>query len=215
MTIYISGDSTAASYGLQQAPFTGWGQVLNEYLPLLSIVNAAYPGRSAKSFIAEGRLVNIEKTLAPGDLLLIQFAHNDASQYVWRHTEPFVSYKNCLEIFILTARAHGAVPVLITPIPIRTFKNGVLEESHVSYRAAALALSKEAGVPLLDMYTQAYKQISELGDEKSRELYMNLKPGEYPNFPEGKVDDVHTQRAGACLFAQIAASGLKKLGLVK
>ena len=33
MTIYICGDSTAATYPPENAPITGWGQLLGDYLP--------------------------------------------------------------------------------------------------------------------------------------------------------------------------------------
>ncbi len=72
MTIFICGDSTAASYTEDKAPITGWGQVLGELLPGVNIANHAMAGRSSKSFLAEGRLIPIEKALQPGDLLLIQ-----------------------------------------------------------------------------------------------------------------------------------------------
>ena len=32
MTIYICGDSTAATYPPENAPITGWGQLLGDYL---------------------------------------------------------------------------------------------------------------------------------------------------------------------------------------
>ena len=71
MTIYICGDSTAASYTPEKAPITGWGQVLGEFLPGVEIINHAFAGRSSKSFLAEGRLQPVEEHIRPGDLLLI------------------------------------------------------------------------------------------------------------------------------------------------
>lgn len=54
MTIYICGDSTAATYPPENAPITGWGQLLGDYLPNVNVVNKAVGGRSTKSFLAEG-----------------------------------------------------------------------------------------------------------------------------------------------------------------
>ncbi len=119
MTIYICGDSTAATYPPENAPITGWGQLLGDYLPNVNVVNKAVGGRSTKSFLAEGRLTDIERTIQPGDLLLIQFTHNDTSDLVWRHTDPNTSFSANLEIYVDTARLHGAIPVLVTPIPRR------------------------------------------------------------------------------------------------
>ena len=39
MTIYICGDSTAATYPPENAPITGWGQLLGDYLPNVNVVN--------------------------------------------------------------------------------------------------------------------------------------------------------------------------------
>ena len=99
MTIYICGDSTAATYPPENAPITGWGQLLGDYLPNVNVVNKAVGGRSTKSFLAEGRLTDIERTIQPGDLLLIQFTHNDTSDLVWRHTDPNTSFSANLEIY--------------------------------------------------------------------------------------------------------------------
>ncbi len=96
MTIFICGDSTAASYKPEQAPQTGWGQALPEILPGVRVENRAAAGRSSKSFLAEGRLQKIETELRPGDLLLIQFTHNDCSDLVWRHTDPWTSFYHTL-----------------------------------------------------------------------------------------------------------------------
>ena len=115
MTIYICGDSTAATYPPENAPITGWGQLLGDYLPNVNVVNKAVGGCSTKSFLAEGRLTDIERTIQPGDLLLIQFTHNDTSDLVWRHTDPNTSFSANLEIYVDTARLHGAIPVLVTP----------------------------------------------------------------------------------------------------
>ena len=92
MTIYVCGDSTAASYKPQDAPIAGWGQLLGEFIPGVRVENRAMGGRSTKSFLSEGRLQKIETEIQPGDLLLIQFSHNDESDLVWRHTDPWTSF---------------------------------------------------------------------------------------------------------------------------
>ena len=56
MQIFICGDSTAASYRPEETRMTGWGQLLGDYLPGISVVNLAMAGRSTKTFLAENRL---------------------------------------------------------------------------------------------------------------------------------------------------------------
>ena len=93
-TIYLAGDSTVKTYEDDQY-IAGWGQFLELFLnENINVVNCAHGGRSARSFINEGRLVNIddedfkykfshnggksiEDCIKSGDYLFIQFGHND------------------------------------------------------------------------------------------------------------------------------------------
>ena len=164
MTIYVCGDSTAAAYAPERAPITGWGQVLEAFIPGVKVDNRATGGRSTKSFLSEGRLVAIEKELQPGDLLLIQFTHNDTSDLVWRHTDPHTSFVANLSIFVDTARIYGAIPVLLTPIPRRYWRNGVLLETHDGYPDAIRYLALMKNVPLIDIYQQGVSGVSQWAD---------------------------------------------------
>ena len=212
MTLFICGDSTAASYSADQAPLTGWGQVLPELIRA-RVDNRAMAGRSTKSFLAEGRLQRIEGEIRAGDLLLIQFAHNDESELVWRHTDPWTSFSRNLEIFLDTAVLHGAQPVLLTPICCRCWKDGRLQPSHGDYPAAMRMLASRRGVPMIDLYRQSFDLVQSMGEDESRSLFMHLEKGAYPAYPDGQTDDTHTRRAGALAFARLAADGLKDFGL--
>lgn len=214
MTIYICGDSTAATYAPERAPMTGWGQLLGDFLPGVAVENHARGGRSTKSFLAEGRLIAIEKAIQPGDLLLIQFTHNDASDLVWRHTDPHTSFVDNLSIFVDTARIHGAIPVLLTPIPRRYWRGGELMETHDGYPEAIRRLAMMKNVPLLEIYHQGTAYLRRIGEEESAKLYMHVEPGVYPAFPDGQTDDTHTRHAGAEVYARLTADALKELHLV-
>ena len=214
MTIYVCGDSTAASYGPEQAPITGWGQVLGDYIPGARIVNKAMGGRSTKSFLSEGRLVAIEKEIQPGDLLLIQFTHNETSDLVWRHTDPYTSFAANLQIFIDTARIHGAIPVLMTPIPRRCWREGELIDLHGEYPKAIRQVAMQRGVPLLEITLEGMNALRTLGEADSAALYMNVEPGLYPAYPDGSRDDTHTQAAGARLYAELTARLLREQHLI-
>ncbi len=214
MTIYVCGDSTAASYEPERAPITGWGQVLGEYLPGVRVENRAMGGRSTKSFLSEGRLQKIETEIQPGDLLLIQFTHNDTSDLVWRHTDPWTSFYHNLEIYVDTAILHQAQPVLMTPICRRYWQGGKLLESHGEYPEVIRVLAAQRNVPLIDIYEKSRQLVRELGDEESKKLYLHAEPGIYPAYPDGSCDDTHTRRAGAEAYARMAADALRDLGIV-
>ncbi len=214
MRIYVCGDSTAADYAAADAPMTGWGQLLARYTGGVPVENRAACGRSTKSFLAEGRLQRIEAEIAPGDLLLIQFSHNDESPLVWRHTDPWTSFCNNLCIFIDTARQNRAQPVLLTPLCRRFWRDGALAESHGDYPAVIRQLALQRGVPLIDMYEESRAVVSGLGEEGSRRLYMHLQPGAFPNWPDGQADDTHFRLEGAGTWAEIIARKLKDCALI-
>lgn len=214
MTIYICGDSTAASYTAEKAPITGWGQLLGQFVPNIPVENRAMGGRSTKSFLAEGRLQKIETEIQPGDLLLIQFTHNDTSDLVWRHTDPWTSFYHNLEIYVDTAMLHKAKPVLMTPICRRYWLEGKLMDSHGDYPQAIRVLAARRNVPLIDLYEKSKRLVLELGDEESKKLYMHLEKNVYPAYPDGQNDDTHTQRAGAEAYARMTAEALKEKGLI-
>ena len=215
MTIFICGDSTAASYTQDLAPMTGWGQVLPEFLPGIPVDDQAMAGRSSKSFLYEGRLLPVEQRLQPGDLVLIQFAHNDENPRPWRHTDPWLGYGHCLSVFIQTARRYSAVPVLLTPICLRSFEQGVLQPSHQGYLEAMRTLAVHTGTPLIDLYADSFARVAALGEEASLPLFMHLQPGVWPGYPEGRADDTHTTAEGARANAAFVASELRRLGLLE
>lgn len=214
MTIYVCGDSTAAAYTQERAPITGWGQLLEGFLPGCRVVDAARGGRSTKSFLSEGRLQAVEKEIQPGDLLLIQFTHNDTSDLVWRHTDPHTSFVGNLSIFVDTARVLGAIPVLMTPIPRRYWRDGRLLESHDEYPDAIRRLAMMKNVPLIDIYQKGTAYIRAIGEKESAKMYMNVEPGLYPAYPDGQKDDTHTCYAGAEVYARMTAEALAELKLI-
>ncbi len=214
MRIYICGDSTAASYTQELAPLTGWGQVLGEYLPGVEIMNHAMAGRSTKSFLSEGRFQKVEEEIREGDLMLIQFSHNDGSDLVWRHTDPWGSFMNHLFIFVDSARLYGAVPVLLTPICVRSYQDHVLQESLGEYPEAVRVAARIRQVPLIDVYAKSREMLTEMGEEESLKLYMQLDPGVWPGYPDGQKDNTHTQLRGARAYAGLVADGLKGLKLI-
>ncbi|MDR0897365.1 MAG: rhamnogalacturonan acetylesterase [Oscillospiraceae bacterium] len=217
-TVYICGDSTASYYPPEQEPAAGWGQALQGFMPEgITVSNEAIGGRSSKSFLGEGRLNAIEARIQPGDLLLIQFTHNDAADHlIWRHTQPWGSFQDNLRIFVLTAQRHGAQPVLLTPVCRWVWDEAGenLRANHGDYPEAVRCLAREMGVPLIDVFEKSCAHLQALGMERSRALFMHVAPGVYPYHKEGKADSTHTSREGAQAFAGIVAEGLRAIGAI-
>ena len=180
-----------------------------------SIIYIALDKRGYKNIKTPDQLeTKIEEMIKPGDILLIQFTHNDTSDLVWRHTDEWTSFINNLAIFVDTARLYGAIPVLMTAICRRYWRNGELLESHGEYTLAIRHLASKMGVPLIDLYKESIELVKRLGDEESKKLYLYVERGVYPHYPDGQQDDTHTQKAGAMAYAEITAKELKRLGLI-
>ena len=84
-TIYLVGDSTVDD---NTPPFRGWGWALPRYTqPDVRVRNLALSGCSSRSFREQGLFAPAERDMQAGDLLLIQFGHNDEKDDE-RHTDP-------------------------------------------------------------------------------------------------------------------------------
>jgi len=215
MRIFICGDSTAAAYDPSETLIAGWGQFLADYLPEgIRVMNHAMAGRSTRTFLEEGRLLRMEPLMQKGDLVLIQFAHNDEGSKPERHTEPWTSYTENLGVFVSAARNRGARPVLVTPICIRNWENGELLPSHGEYLAAMRKLAAAESVPLIDLYAMSSEAVISLGEEASKAFYMIFPAGFDSRWPDGSADTTHTRRPGAECYARLAAGELLRQSLV-
>lgn len=220
ITIYLAGDSTMAQKLPEKRPETGWGEALQKFFKedKVRIENHAQNGRSTRTFVAEGRWQAIIDKLKKGDYVFIQFGHNDESkEKVDRYTPP-EDYRRNLVKFITEVRAKQAIPILLTPVMRRRFdSDGKFLDTHGEYPDIVRAVAAENKVALLDMHRSSEKVIRQYGVEGSRKLFLQLAPGENPNYPKGIEDNTHFRPLGAEEMARLAVAAIRaeKLGLVK
>ncbi|MGE8224398.1 MAG: GDSL-type esterase/lipase family protein [Stenotrophomonas sp.] len=201
--VFIAADSTAASYGAERAPQAGWGQVLQSWLDdsQWQVRNHAVGGRSTRSFINEGRLDAIEKELQPGDVLLIQFGHNDAKlEDATRYTDPDGDYQQFLSRYIAAARAKGATPILITPVARLLYDFGALLDTHGRYTLAMKQVAKAQDVQLIDLNASSMAWIRALGEQGAKPYFMFVPE-------QNKADGTHFSAAGATAVACLVMRG--------
>lgn len=232
-TLWLIGDSTMADYAnygedyiKERYPQMGWGQALPDFLmrdsletigifgvDSLVLQNKARGGRSSRSFFEEGRWREIYEQLRPGDFVIIQFGHNDASINKGERFVSLQGYKEFLRLYVSQTREKGATPVLITSV-CRNYPwdEGSLGNSHGDYPGAMREVASEMNVHLIDLTEISALRFTEMGREYvTLNYFMNLPPGKYQAYPDGLTDNTHFQPEGAREVARLVFEGLKKL----
>lgn len=214
-TVYMIGDSTMAPKKENKRPETGWGEKLPSFFNgKISFVNKARNGRSTRTFIEEERWDTVYNALSEDDYVFIQFGHNDQSKNkVDRYTPP-EDYKNNLIKFVKETRSKKAVPFLLTSIVRRRFdEQGKFYDVHGVYPDIVRKVADEYDVLLIDHHKASEKILIEFGEEKSKELFLHLAPGENENYPEGLEDNTHFSPTGAEVMAELAVKIINKLSV--
>ncbi|MGO4770465.1 rhamnogalacturonan acetylesterase [Flavobacterium sp. W22_SRS_FK3] len=236
-TIYLIGDSTMADYANNyepgkdymktRYPVTGWGQVFQPFFAkdsLKQIKNLikkdsvfvddrARGGRSTRTFFQEGRWRSVYENLKKGDIVMMQFGHNDGAKDKTERYVDIEGYKEFLRLFVSQAREKGATPIILTPVA-RNFpwKENVLNDVHGEYDKAPKDVAAEMKVPLIDLNKASREFFTKKGkDFVSENYFMNLPAGKYEAYPEGQKDNTHFQTKGGIEVARLVFEGMKQL----
>jgi lysophospholipase L1-like esterase len=236
-TIFLAGNSTVVDQNLE--PYAAWGQMIPQFFtantegvsdvgfgmsdvgnkpksdsrnPNLNnsvvIANHAESGETLKSFIGEKRLEKVLSLIKSGDYLFIEFAHNDQKI---KDLDPFVGYKDLLKQFITAAKSKGAKPVLVTSMHRRVFDPlGHIENTLGNFPEAMRQTAKEENVPLLDLNNMSRTLWEALGTEGSKNAFVHVPLGTFPNQDKAIKDDTHFSNYGAYLLAQCLVELLRQ-----
>jgi len=205
-TVHLMGDSTMAEKDLPKAgEERGWGMMLQNFLDpdQVRVINYAQNGRSTKSFRDLGLWDKVYGAVKPGDYVFIQFGHNDAKESdPVRYAAAWGAYQDNLRFFIDGVREKGGIPVLLTPVARRWFKEAGLDRNcHGDYPAAMKAVAAEKDVTLLDVTTPTLDWLESLGDEASKAYFM---------ISTGKDDNTHTVARGARKVTEIVCGLIRE-----
>jgi len=164
--VILTGDSTIAS-------ITGYGDALcARFDALTKCENLARNGRSSKSYRAEGLW---DEALAhasePGynTFVLVQFGHNDQPGKAGRSTT-LPEFTTNMRRYVSEVRAAGAIPLLVTPLTRRTFKDGKLVDGLGPWAEATAAVARESGTVLLDLHGDSMAAVAALGPVEALSL---------------------------------------------
>jgi lysophospholipase L1-like esterase len=236
-SIILIGDSTVRNgrddgQGKGAEGQWGWGNPLAGYFDpaKVNVVNRAVGGLSSRTYVTSGHW---ERTLAfvkPGDIVLMQFGHNDAGplnddkrargtirgigdeateidNILTAKREIVHSYGWYLRKFIAEIRAKGATPVVVSLIPRKAWTEegpdaGKIRRNKGDYAGWAEEVARLEKTGFIDLNELAARRYDEMG----REAVMKMFPVTVPD------ERIHTNWAGAALNAQIVVAGLKALG---
>ena len=171
--VILVGDSTMQAGG-------GYGAALcQRFTAEVTCLNRGRGGRSTKSYRAEGAWDETLEIARDGAFartwIFIQMGHNDGSTRPERHTE-LPEYKANMARFVDEARAAGAVPVLITPVTDRRFRDGKLLAGMQPWADLTEEVAREKAVVLIDLFARSYDAVQALGATGSAWLAPGAPP---------------------------------------
>ena len=215
--IVLIGDSTVTNYAASKSPMAGWGMFLGLYFQpgTVTVLNKAVGGRSSKSFVTLGQWAGTLAELKAGDILMIQFGHNDRTFSDTTRYADTATYRQYLTKYVTEARAMGAHPVFVTPMNMNTWSSAggrrVFTEGANDYRGAMIRAGKTLRVPVLDLELKS-KQLMDSASTiwLSKFHFLGLETGEYPNYPTGIADGTHFQEMGALANARMVVEEITR-----
>ena len=218
ITVYLIGDSTMADKRASAFPETGWGTPFKTFFDSSVVIdNRAKNGRSTRTFISENLWQPIARQLKEGDYVFIQFGHNDEAKEKTDRYAPPEEYKANLKKFVEETRRKKAIPVLLSPVTRRRFdEEGRIRETHAAYSPLVRAVAEETKTTFIDLDEKSRELLGQFGKDNSKLLFLQLEPGEHPNYPEGRDDNTHFNELGALKIAQLVLQDIvaQRLGLV-
>jgi lysophospholipase L1-like esterase len=224
-TLFLVGNSTVRNgRGDGAGGQWGWGDFIAPSFDTtrINVVNRAVGGLSARTFISQGYWDRVLALVKPGDFVMVEFGHNDASPVndtlrargVLRGTgrdsvvidnlitkqkgEVVYSFGGYLRKFVRETRARGATPIINSLTPRKFWENGRIRRTHDSFADWAEQVAREEGV--------AFVNLTELASQK-----MDTMP---PARVDSLFGDANLQSSarGAELNAAAVVDGLRALG---
>ena len=237
--VFLCGDSTGKNEDSNPDGMWGWGsQGYTIFDPAKCVFqNQAKAGRSTRTFIDEGRWEEVYNSLQRGDVVLIQFGHNDIgaikegkergvlatakdSSAVYRMESSGIykviySYGWYLKKMIRDAQEKGAYPVLLSLTPRNEWHEG---NGHS--RGFVYPVNEKQGKLYIERRNETYGSWCRAVARETGCEFVDVhnitadaldKLGQKKAAAYFKNDHTHTSLKGAQLNAQSVAKGLRDL----
>jgi lysophospholipase L1-like esterase len=219
-TIFIAGDSTAAR-GAGEAQ-QGWAVPFANYFDSskANVVNRARGGRSSRTFITEGLWDQLLADVKKGDIVLIQFGHNDAGpindasrargslrglddeteeidNLLTKQHEVVHTFGWYIRKMIADVKSKGATAIVLSLTVRDIWKDGKVERGSGKYSQWSAELAKSSRLQFINVTDLVADKFDAMGEEKVKAMYPR--------------DHTHFNLAGADLHAMAVVAGLKGL----
>jgi lysophospholipase L1-like esterase len=218
LRVILVGDSTMATR-------TGYGDALCRLFDAnVTCINLARGGRSSGSFRAEGLWDQMMASLAADSgfaatYVLIQFGHNDQPGKPGRSTDLVTEFPVNMARYVDEVKKGGAIPVLVTPLTRRIFRDGKLHNDLVPWADATRRLAETQRVALIDLNSISAAAVSAMGSAEADTLAEEPPPpkplapvsnaqAEPNGAPKSRFDYTHLGAKGAALFAGMVVRDL-------
>lgn len=220
--LFVIGDSTGKIDNSEESGQYGWGQVLEEYVNTkkITVDNHAKAGRSARTFLDEGRWNVVYDALRPGDYVLIQFGHNDGGpintgkargelkgntdeKQVMRMeasgiNQGIYTYGWYIRKFCMDAIEKGATPIVMSITPSKWIDKETGKFARdTRYKPWAIEAAEQTGAYFIDLNEISAAKLEKLSQEKIDAHYQR--------------DHGHSSLEGAHRNAQSVVTGIKSL----
>ncbi|USQ95103.1 rhamnogalacturonan acetylesterase [Caulobacter sp. RL271] len=175
--IVLVGDSTTAVN-------SGWGGAFcaKHVSSNVACVNLGRGGRSTRTYREEGSWALALKEMSSGGFaqtyVLIQLGHNDQPGRPERSTDLATEFPVNIRRFVDEARAAGAIPVLVTPLIRRQFKDGRVHDDLAPWAEAIRKVAAETGTPLVDLHQLSKDAVQAMGPVAAMRLGERPPPAE-------------------------------------
>ncbi|MCA9194921.1 MAG: rhamnogalacturonan acetylesterase [Planctomycetales bacterium] len=212
-TLWLIGDSTVRTgRGRGELDQFGWGDPLQNFFDLgqLNVVNRAMGGTGARTFRTGGFWQPVLDMLQPGDVVLIQFGHNDNGQRGALRgigtnteirdtangvTETVESFGAYLREYVQEIQDKHATPILCSLIPRKSWEGNAIRRYEDGHADWTREVAKQQDILFIDLYERIALRYDEMGQSAVEPLFAD--------------QGVHTSFAGAQLNAQCVLEGLK------
>lgn len=211
-TVFLCGNSTVVDQDYE--PWASWGQMITRWFgPRVCFANFAESGETASTFLAIGRYAKALSMMKRGDIVVMEFGHNDQKQKM-PGAGPYYNFATALKTFVDEARRRGATPIFVTPTQRRFFDaEGKIKETHGEYPEAMQWVARREKCPLIDLHQLTRRLFEHFGPEGSKQLFVHYPAHTYPGQDQPLADNTHFNPYGAYEIAKLVIEGMKEIGL--